>query len=177
MSRKLSYVLRHNPSALGLDLDDAGWVGVAALLAALSADGTPVSRTELEALVAGSDKQRFALDADRDRIRAQQGHSVPVALGLLAQAPPPVLYHGTVAMFLPSISNQGLTRQSRHHVHLSGDAATAHRVAARRGSPVVLTVDAATMAAHGHSFYLTGNGVWLVDAVPARYLALVADES
>src|SRR3954470_17608004 len=116
LSRKLSYVLRHNAGSLGLSLDEAGWVDVHALLAALAADGTPVSRTELEELVAGSDKQRFALDRSGDRIRAQQGHSVPVELGLSAQTPAPVLYHGTVARFLPSILRQGLTRQGRHHV-------------------------------------------------------------
>jgi putative RNA 2'-phosphotransferase len=170
LSRKLSYVLRHNPGALGLTLDEAGWVEVAALLAAFAADGTPLTRTDLDELVAGSDKQRFALDAGRDRIRAQQGHSVPVELGLPAQTPPPVLYHGTVARFLPSITSAGLDRRGRHHVHLSADAATARRVAARRGAPVVLTVDAATMVDDGYTFYLSGNGVWLVDAVPARYL-------
>jgi putative RNA 2'-phosphotransferase len=171
LSRKLSYVLRHDPGALGLTLDEAGWVEVAALLAAFAADGTPLGRTELDELVAASDKQRFALDPGRDRIRAQQGHSVPVELGLPAQTPPPVLYHGTVARFLASITREGLNRQGRHHVHLSADAATARRVAARRGAPIVLTVDAATMAADGHRFYLSGNGVWLVDAVPARYLS------
>lgn len=175
LSRKLSYVLRHNPGSLGLSLDEAGWVDVHALLAALAADGTPVSRTELEELVAGSDKQRFALDRSGDRIRAQQGHSVPVELGLTAQAPAPVLYHGTVARVLPSILREGLTRQGRHHVHLSPDTATARRVAARRGTPVILSVDAAAMAADGHLFYRSGNGVWLVDAVPAGYLTVVED--
>jgi putative RNA 2'-phosphotransferase len=172
LSRKLSYVLRHNPDSLGLTLDEAGWVDVAALLAGLAADGAPITRTELNELVAGSDKQRFALDSGGDRIRAQQGHSVPVALGLPARTPPPVLYHGTVASFLSSITSQGLTRQGRHHVHLSADRATARRVAARRGTPVVLTIDAAAMAADGHAFYLSGNGVWLVDAVPPGYLAV-----
>jgi putative RNA 2'-phosphotransferase len=165
-------VRRHNPGALGLTLDEAGWVDVAVLLAAFAADGTPLSRTDLDELVAGSDKQRFALDSESNRIRAQQGHSVPVELGLSAQTPPPVLYHGSVARFLPSITDAGLRRQGRHHVHLSADAGTARRVGSRRGAPVVLTVDAATMAADGYTFYLSGNGVWLVDAVPARYLAL-----
>jgi len=151
-------VLRHNPGSLGLSLDEAGWVDVHALLTALAAD-----------------KQRFALDRSADRIRAQQGHSVPVELGLSAQTPAPVLYHGTVARFLPSILRQGLTRQGRHHVHLSPDPATARRVAARRGAPVILRVDAAGMAADGYLFYRSGNGVWLVDAVPAGYLSVLED--
>lgn len=111
----------------------AGWVDVTALLAACTDSGTPLSRTDLEELVAGSDKQRFALDSSSDRIRAQQGHSIPVTLGLTAQASPTVLYHGTVARFLPSITSGGLTRQARHHVHLSADPATARRASAAFG--------------------------------------------
>lgn len=177
LSRTLSYVLRHDPGSLGLTLDEAGWVDVAALLAAFTESGTPLSRTDLEQLVAGSDKQQFTLDSSSDQVRAQHGHSIPVTLGLPAHASPPVLYHGTVARSLPFITSEGLTRQARQQVHLSGDAATARRVAARRGAPVVLTVDAAAMAADGHTFYLSANGVWLVDAVPARYLAVVDGES
>ena len=177
LSRKLSYLLRHDPGALGLTLDEAGWVGVDALLAALAVDGTPVSRSALADLVADSDKQRFALDPVTDQIRAQQGHSVPVALGLTARQPPPVLHHGTVARFLPAISVEGLTRQGRHHVHLSEDEPTARRIAARRGPPVVLEVAAGAMAADGHEFFLSGNGVWLVDAVPVRYLTSAGDST
>jgi putative RNA 2'-phosphotransferase len=34
----------------------------------------------------------------------------------------------------------------------------------------VLVVDAARMQHDGHEFHVTGNGVWLVDAVPPDYL-------
>jgi putative RNA 2'-phosphotransferase len=60
---------------------------------------------------------------------------------------------------------------NRHHVHLSGDRATADKVGARRGKPVILEVDTAAMAKDGHAFLVTGNGVWLTDAVPAKYIA------
>jgi putative RNA 2'-phosphotransferase len=56
-------------------------------------------------------------------------------------------------------------------VHLSADAATARAVGGRRGRPVVLRVDAAAMAADGHRFTRSANGVWLVDAVPPGYLS------
>jgi putative RNA 2'-phosphotransferase len=58
----------------------------------------------------------------------------------------------------------------RHHVHLSADPETATRVGARHGKPVVLEVAAARMAADGHRFYVSDNGVWLTDAVPPHYL-------
>lgn len=34
---------------------------------------------------------------------------------------------------------------------------------------MVLEIDAAAMVAAGHVFYLSANGVWLTDAVPARF--------
>lgn len=170
VSRTLSRVLRHDPAAAGVSLDDAGWASVPELLAGLADRGVTVTRDELVAVVAGSDKQRFELDTVTDRIRARQGHTVPVDLGLAPATPPPVLYHGTPARNVASILRDGLRRGQRHHVHLSPDEETAHRVGARRGNPVVLEVDAAAMAAAGHEFYLTSNGVWLTDAVPPAYV-------
>jgi putative RNA 2'-phosphotransferase len=174
LSKRLSYVLRHRPDSVGLTLDPNGWVAVDDLLAALAAHGRRVTRADLDAVVAGNDKRRFAVEAGpggRDRIRASQGHSVPVDLGLTPVAPPPVLYHGTSATAVGSIRADGLRKGRRHHVHLSGDEATAHRVGARRrGEVTILTVDAAAMAAEGYRFYRSANGVWLTDHVPPRYL-------
>jgi putative RNA 2'-phosphotransferase len=158
---------------VGLRLDEAGWARVDDLLAALRAHGLTLTREQLAETVATSDKQRFGLDAAGERIRANQGHSVPVDLGLTPQVPPDALFHGTVASALPGIRTHGLTRRGRHHVHLSADVATARTVGVRRGRPVVLRVDAAAMAADGAVFYRSANGVWLVDAVPPRYLTEV----
>jgi putative RNA 2'-phosphotransferase len=169
-SKLLSLVLRHEPGRIGVTLDEAGWTDVDALLAAFAAHGHPLTRDELEHIVATSDKQRFALSADRTRIRANQGHSVDVELGLAPVAPPARLYHGTVLPFLTSIRAQGLVKGSRQHVHLSADVETAIKVAARRGKPVVLTVRASDMAAAGHAFYRSANGVWLTEHVPPAFL-------
>jgi putative RNA 2'-phosphotransferase len=170
ISKQLSYVLRHRPDAIGIALDPAGWVAVDELLAALARHGTALGRAELVAIVEASDKRRFALSSDGTRIRAQQGHSVPVDLGHAQAAPPATLYHGTVDRFLPSIRERGLVRGKRHHVHLSATPETAAQVGARRGRPVILEIDAAAMAADGHRFWITPNQVWLTDAVPPRYL-------
>lgn len=169
MSKRISLALRHRPDRFGLVLDRAGWVPVTDLLAALG-----IGRAELDAVVAGNDKQRFVVVRgadDVDRIRASQGHSVPVELGLAPAVPPDRLYHGTSERVLPAIRADGLHRGRRHHVHLSPDVATARRVGARRGGAVVvLTVDAAAMAGAGHLFFRSDNGVWLTDTVPPRYL-------
>jgi putative RNA 2'-phosphotransferase len=120
--------------------------------------------------VAQNDKQRFAFNEDRTRIRASQGHSIPVDLQLREAEPPAVLFHGTASRFLKSILASGLRAGARHHVHLSADVQTATRVGARRGFPAVLAVDAARMRADGIAFYQSDNGVWLTGDVKPTYL-------
>jgi putative RNA 2'-phosphotransferase len=171
ISKRLSRHLRHAPEEIGLVLGDGGWVRVDDLLAALAAHGARVTRAELDEVVSRNDKQRFALDGTGTLIRANQGHSVPVQLGLPEAEPPAVLFHGTVPAALDAIRREGLRPMRRHHVHLSASVETATRVGARRGKPVVLRIDAAQMAADGHKFYVSDNGVWLTDQVQPRYLA------
>src|SRR5262249_33020903 len=125
ISKLLSFGLRHRPETLGLRLDTAGWADVEDLLAALARQGATMSRRDLQEIVRRSDKQRFAMSTDGSRIRANQGHSVPVDLGLPPSEPPPRLYHGTVTRFLKSIRESGIVRGSRVHVHLSVDERTA----------------------------------------------------
>jgi putative RNA 2'-phosphotransferase len=172
VSKFLSRVLRHQPGRVGIELDRAGWVAVADLLAACRAHNFPLTREELEAVVRDNDKKRFAFDEDGTRIRASQGHSVRVELGYAPLAPPPVLYHGTASHLLASIRERGLVKGRRHHVHLSADAATAAKVGARHGEPHVIRVESERMHADGYEFYRSENGVWLAEHVPAKYLVL-----
>lgn len=175
-SKHLSYVLRHAPESIGLVLDERGWVAVDRLLAALAEAGKPLGRDELTQIVAESDKQRFAFDERAERIRARQGHSVDVDLGYAERVPPELLYHGTATRFLAAIRAQGLQKGERHHVHLSADAQTAHTVGQRHGKPVVLEVEALRLHASGAAFYLSDNGVWLVDSVAPGFLRFPAED-
>jgi putative RNA 2'-phosphotransferase len=170
VSKYLSKHLRHRPERIGLALDEGGWVKIATLLSACAAHGFGVTREELDHVVATNDKQRFAVEGTR--IRASQGHSVPVDLGLPPAVPPGYLYHGTVARHLDAIRAEGLRPMNRHDVHLSPDRETATRVGARRGRPVVLTVDSGAMHRDGHVFRVSANGVWLTPSVPPRPLRL-----
>ena len=170
-SKLLSLVLRHQPSRVGVTLDRAGWVDVEVLLAALAEHGRPISGEQLERVVRTSDKQRFALDQSSSRIRANQGHSVDVDLGLPPATPPDQLFHGTPVRNLEAILREGLLPRGRHAVHLSPDVATAQNVGARRGAHVVLVVRAGDMHGAGHSFTQSANGVWLVPSVPPCYLS------
>ena len=169
-SKFLSLVLRHEPQAAGVALDDAGWVGVAELLAGCAKAGVGISEDELREIVRASDKQRFALSEDGTRIRANQGHSVEVELGHAPATPPETLWHGTAEKYVASIREQGLVKGARHHVHLSPDAETAGAVGRRHGRLVLLTVAAGRMHRDGFAFFLTPNGVWLTEHIPAGYL-------
>ncbi|MEU6643882.1 RNA 2'-phosphotransferase [Saccharomonospora sp. NPDC046836] len=170
VSKKLSHYLRHAPGRIGIDLTTDGWVEVDVLLTALTGHGLRLTRADLDEVVSRNDKQRFAYDETGRRIRANQGHSVAVELNLPMAIPPAVLYHGTVARFLPAILRAGLRPMSRHDVHLSASVATATAVGARRGTPVVLEVDAQAMADAGHEFRVSANGVWLTRGVPPAFL-------
>jgi putative RNA 2'-phosphotransferase len=168
VSKYLSKHLRHQPERIGLTLDEGGWVEIDTLMAAAAAHGFPITREELDHVVAANDKKRFAIEGTR--IRASQGHSIEVDLGLPPATPPPYLYHGTVQRSLDAIRTEGLRPMDRHDVHLSADRETATRVGARRGRPVVLSVDAGAMHRDGHVFHVSANGVWLTKAVPPGYL-------
>ena len=170
-SKFLSYILRHRPDAIGIELDSEGWSDIDALVAAAVRDNRRLDRALIEEVVASNDKKRFAISSDGLRIRAVQGHSTAIVqIAHRAVTPPPVLYHGTASRFVAAILRQGLRPGARHHVHLSQEYTTAVAVGTRHGVPVVLCVDAAAMDAAGFAFFLADNGVWLTEAIPPRYL-------
>jgi len=170
ISKKLSYLLRHHPEAVGLTLDKQGWAPIDELLICLEKDQFPVSREQLDVVVAENPKQRFLISPDGRAIRASQGHSIPVELGLVAVKPPAQLYHGTATKNIESIRVGGLLKGSRNHVHLSADRATAKNVGQRHGKPVILTVQALAMHEAGFEFFISDNGVWLTEHVSVDYL-------
>lgn len=140
------------------------------LLRALDRHGRSLSRSQLEEFVSADRKGRFTLSIDGMRIRAAQGHSIALDLGLPPSRPPHTLYHGTATHQLDAIFSTGLHPGRRQFVHLSRDSETARIVGARHGKPVVLTGDCAAMLAEGHIFFLSDNGIWMTSTVPARFL-------
>jgi len=176
-SKYLSLVLRHAPEKAGLTLDEGGWADLDTLLA----NGPKgLTREVVERVVAESDKQRFSLVPAPDggaRIRANQGHSVPVDLGLTPVEPPEHLYHGTYRAAVAAIEETGLSKMRRHHVHLAAETGTAVTVGMRTGTPVLFRVRAGAMHRDGFPFFRSTNGVWLTDHVPPRYLERVETQS
>ena len=170
ISKFMSYVLRHRPDSVGIQLTEDGWVSTDELINKTSQYHLPINREILEEIVATNDKKRFAFNEDKTQIRANQGHSVEVALGLAPSCPPEFLYHGTIEKFIDAIKKEGLQKMSRHHVHLSKDIETATAVGSRRGKPVILTIRSGEMQKDGYTFFLSENGVWLTDSVDANYI-------
>ncbi|WP_432217966.1 RNA 2'-phosphotransferase [Pseudomonas kribbensis] len=171
-SKFLSFVLRHEPQAIGLTLDSEGWANIDALIGGAAGDGRTLDRTLIENVVASSDKKRFSISPDGQSIRAVQGHSTKsVELQFEEKQPPETLYHGTATRFMDSINEQGLIPGSRHHVHLSQETATASAVGQRYGTVVILQVAARQMQEQGFKFYQAENGVWLTERVPAEFLS------
>ncbi|MGI9404836.1 MAG: RNA 2'-phosphotransferase, partial [Hyphomicrobiaceae bacterium] len=169
-SKFLSLVLRHDPSVIGIELDEAGWVDVSTLLIALQSHRPQITRERLIEIVETNDKRRFAFSVGCSRIRASQGHSIGIDLKLPPSAPPNSLFHGTAEKHLTSIRENGLLRGKRNHVHLSSDEETATRVGARQGEPIVLEIESGQMADSGFVFYVSDNGVWLTAYVPSTFI-------
>ncbi len=170
ISKFLSLVLRHKPEVIGISMDSEGWVDVKELLEKCSAQKRYINLQLLQQIVNTNDKQRFAFNHDHTKIRASQGHTVEVDLKLEPTEPLEYLYHGTVAKFIDNIKETGLRPMKRMHVHLSKDLETAVKVGSRRGKPVILKIKASEMHKDGHAFYVSANGVWLCEAVPAKYI-------
>lgn len=169
-SKFLSYVLRHNPDAGSVTVDKHGWASVDALVAGAQREFPDFTHETLEEIVRTNGKKRFEYDVSGTMIRACQGHSIPVDLGLTPLSPPDILYHGTAEANIDSITLYGIHSGTRHAVHLSEDREMALNVGSRHGTPVVLTIDAYRMYEAGHSFTKSTNGVWLVDKVPAKFI-------
>ena len=177
ISKFLSLVLRHKPEEIGLTLDENGWADVRELLDKMASfDGRLyITEGELFEVVATNNKKRFSFNDDNSKIRASQGHSIKVDVGLEPKEPPEFLYHGTSVKSVQSIIAEGIKPMSRQHVHLSKDKETAKQVGGRHGCPVILTVRAGKMFREmvGYDFYLSENKVWLTDKVPIQFIQFV----
>lgn len=169
-SKFLSYVLRHHPELIYLNLDKNGWANVDELITKSKNDSQGFTFEELDEIVQTNDKKRFIFNEDKTRIRANQGHSIDINLALIPQQPPEFLYHGTAHGNIESILEKGIDKRNRQHVHLSQDIETATKVGMRHGKPIILTINTEKMFDDGIEFYLSENNVWLTDFVDATYI-------
>lgn len=169
ISKYMSMILRHRPETIGITLDEHGWADVDELIEGIAAK-KKFNREILEEIVRTDKKQRYSFNEDKTRIRANQGHSIPVDLDLEPSEPPEILWHGTAEKYVASIDRTGLRPGNRMYVHLSADEQTAEQVGRRHGRPVIYQVKSGEMYWKGFRFYRSVNGVWLTVMVPAEYL-------
>ncbi len=169
VSKYIALILRHKPEVIGISLDEHGWANVTELIEGINRTHF-LDMELLERIVSIDEKQRYTFNADKTKIRANQGHSVQVDVELKQEMPPEILWHGTGRKYTECIDEQGLRPKSRLYVHLSSDYATALKVGSRHGQPVVYQVLAGEMAKDGYAFYISVNGVWLIKEVPPKYL-------
>jgi putative RNA 2'-phosphotransferase len=168
-SKRLSYILRHNPG--DLTMDGAGWVKVKHLLVVLE-----ITLEELQKIVDDNDKQRFEFQDDgwySDMIRATQGHNKALGITITHNIvlDPTTYYHGTQFENVKSIEEDGLISKDRISVHLSKDLQTAIDVGGRRGQTVVVfEIDGKQMQEDGYQLFESNNGVILADFVPRQYI-------
>ena len=170
VSKYMSLILRHKPEVAGITLDEHGWANTEELLAALKKKYPGFGRTHLMFIVDYDEKKRYSFGDGMKKIRANQGHSIPVDLELQTRVPPSWLYHGSALKYEKAIMEQGLIPKSRQYVHLSNDVETAIKVGTRHGSPMIFRVNTKQMFEDGYEFFLSENRVWLTKEVPVRYL-------
>ncbi|CAA7386313.1 RNA 2'-phosphotransferase [Chryseobacterium fistulae] len=171
LSKFLSLILRHQPELINLTLDENGWADIEDLKLKSSHNKMYFTLEELDEVVETNNKKRFIFNEDKTKIRANQGHSIDIDLGLKPQKPPEFLYHGTALHNIDSILEKGIEKRSRQHVHLSLDKETATKVGMRHGKPIILTIRTSKMFEDGVLFYLSENGVWLTDYVNVQYIS------
>ena len=168
-SKFISLILRHKPREIGLQLDEYGYISTIDLINGMNNKGYNIDISDIERIVIEDDKQRYSFNSDKTKIRANQGHSIKVNLELQPVKPPNVLYHGTSKFASVGIIIKGINKQCRQYVHLSADVETAFKVGRRHGEPTVFKINSSEMYKDGYKFYLSDNGVWLVDFVPIGY--------
>jgi len=168
-SKYLSLLLRHKPEKENLILDNYGWCDVNLLLTNLN-----ITITELDNIVSENNKKRFRYDNTKSKIKASQGHSIPILDDFKQRTPPSVLYHGTTIDNKKKILKDGLKKMGRNHVHLTDDLATAKSVGMRyakyQNKLVIYEINAKQMDKLGYNFYISDNNVWLTESVPAIFL-------
>ncbi len=169
-SRYLCYLLRHKPESIGLSLSATGWADINDITRLT----TNFTLTAQHILNAVEEDERLVINEDKTKVRALQGHSIGIDLGLAPVNPPEVLYHGTAERFLPSITQKGITKGVRHHVHLTTSLDKAIESGERYGKPIVLEINVSKMQEENKLFYVTDNQVWLTKHVPYNSLKIKA---
>ncbi len=174
LSKFLSYVLRHHPEEINLDVNRHGWANLDELIEKAKSEDRDLDRDSIKESMVKSEKNRFILSEDGNYIRAGYGHSIEVDLQLRPKTPPDLLFHGTAKQNVSPILEEGIRPVNRNFVHLSATRGEAKNVGSRHGHPVILEIQAKQMHMDGYDFYQSESekGIWLVSFVPVEFIVL-----
>eukprot|EP01100_Stratorugosa_tubuloviscum_P015172 TRINITY_DN852_c0_g5_i1.p1 TRINITY_DN852_c0_g5~~TRINITY_DN852_c0_g5_i1.p1 ORF type:complete len:212 (-),score=109.97 TRINITY_DN852_c0_g5_i1:138-773(-) len=173
ISRSLSYVLRHGAQKENINIDNRGFVAIKELLLWKTLANLNATEEEILLEIQQNAKQRFALEVrtEGNFIRANQGHSlktVEVDMQKIERADQiPMAVHGTYLRFWGSIAAQGLSRQTRQHIHLAQAEPNSNKVisGARSNVEILIYINLELALQDNIQFFLSENGVVLTEGI------------
>ncbi len=174
LSKFLSYIFRHNPKQIEIELDSQGFskitVDELAQLLKTIRSSPWITRQVIEALICLDKKGRFEIR--NDRFRARYGHSLNyITIEASDTELPAILYHGTTQEAYQLITREGLKPMGRNLVHLTSSIQDAKFVARRhKGKPLILEVDVKGALQGGIAIWQAGKTVFVSDFIPSNYL-------
>jgi putative RNA 2'-phosphotransferase len=174
ISKYLSFILRHRPDKVGLELDSKGFADLDAVLKILNERfrNYVITESMLKEINQQSDKKRFQIV--KSKIRAFYGHSIDdkIVMDEITDLPS-ILYHGTNLKAFNAIKSKGLIKKKRQYVHLSDNIDTAILVGKRTSiNPIIVKIDT-TLAREGGVRFYKSSDVYLADYIPPKYIEKV----
>ncbi|ADN51157.1 RNA 2'-phosphotransferase [Vulcanisaeta distributa] len=181
LSHLMTYLLRHDPSAVNLSMDSEGWVSIDELVHALRDKWDPkayswLTKEHIMAVASLDPKGRFEI---RDgMIRARYGHNKSLDVNIRYEVDSEVrtLYHGTTKRALVRIMREGIKPMNRKYVHLVLDPRDAYEVALRHGNDVViLKINVDCLRRNDQQILIATDRIRLTDYVPPQCIESVID--
>jgi len=163
LSKLLSFLLRHRPDALGLELDAEGWTELPRLIERINAKRRlpfTLERRHVVELAEGEGRRRFELK--EGRLRARGGHSVDGVDADPANGTPDFLY---LTVDIADAAEAELDGECRGDLTLVPDEPEEPA-----GGDVVLVVEAARAIRGGVKIEEVGGRRWKALTIPAKYV-------
>jgi putative RNA 2'-phosphotransferase len=173
ISKRLSYILRHNPKRFNVCLDEKGWANLDDVLGGLRSFGDIIDLEKEDLLNMVSKQRKARFNIYNNKIKANYGHTVFIK-EMDVVMPPDVLYHGTARRYLNSILRNGLIRMHRQYVHLSVDLDIAIETGKRKDrTPSIIQIDSKTAYQEGILFYKGSDRILLSENLLPKYLKII----
>lgn len=173
LSKTISWILRHGAVSSGLVLQEGGFLYVEELLNLPQIKNNQYDIQDVRRMVANNDKKRFYMEphptSGKLRIRANQGHSIPVTNLELKPITTPTDYpdgvvHGTYETNWIRIKEEGLKPMNRTHIHFTpwySDHPERSTSAMREDCDLIIFINLRQALQDGIPFFLSTNNVIL----------------